>query len=177
MPMRIDQTSVALLFRNDFASRPRTAAGAPDLAAIASGQSLASGRATAPKAPGNLFAVGATDVAKMKIDLYERVGKAFGLDMHAYDSLTDYGKAVKEAIAEVKRTQGAGALVAIGDELGLDKLGVSFDTVIGAMLHAGGDEDKELTEALKAQSGDLPADNSKPADAANDNDDPGLYAP
>lgn len=52
------------------------------------------------------------------------------------------------------------ALVEIENKLGLDKLGVSLDTVVNAMIDPGGDDGDKLDAALRRRLGEAGKDHS-----------------
>lgn len=100
----------------------------------------------------SLFSAGVVDVNQMKIHLMERLGKELGLSMDDFDSGAAFGKAVKQAISAIRMTEnGDLRLREIGDKLELDKLGISLDTLVEAMVDPGGDADKKLEAALMKQ--------------------------
>lgn len=102
-----------------------------------------------------LFDRSAPDVTEMKVHLYERLGKAFGISMEDFDSPGAFGSAIAEKISQMKRDPGGSmALMEIEKKLGLDKLGISLDTLVDAIINVGGDSDKKLTEALVRKLGE-----------------------
>ena len=96
-----------------------------------------------------LFSVNSLDPTKMKANLFERLGKAFGLVAENFESVSSFGWAIKQAIGQLRLTQeGRMALAAIETKLELGKLGLSIDTLVEAMINPGGDADEEVETAL-----------------------------
>ncbi|RJT34886.1 hypothetical protein D3227_22875 [Mesorhizobium waimense] len=108
-----------------------------------------------PKFSDSMFSVNSLDSNKLKIDLFGRVGKVFKVDRADYGSFNSYAPAVKQAIAAIKSQAGGAQTIAmIEKSLGLDKLGVSLETVVDAMGDPGGDADDKLDAALRKQTGE-----------------------
>jgi hypothetical protein len=102
----------------------------------------------------DLFSVNSQNLNKMKIDLYKRVGEALGVRESDYDSLHAYGLALQQAVGQLKLAPNAQLVIAgIEKEIGLDKLGVSLDTVINAIIDPMGDDNDKLDAALQKQIG------------------------
>lgn len=98
----------------------------------------------------SLFDASSPSLTEMKLDLFERLGKAIGLELSNFESVPDFGRAIKSLIQKLRAEPGGAlALQEIEKELGLDKLGVSIDKVVGAMIDPRDNE--ELNEALKEQ--------------------------
>jgi hypothetical protein len=137
-------------------------------------QSDAVGRAQNPGAVGQAsqptpsprtdwFGVNSQSLTQLKVDLYRRVGEALGIDQSDYDSPRDYGMALQRAIGQLKLSPNAQLVIAgIEKEVGLDKLGVSLDTVVSAITDPSGTDDDKLDAALEKRFGV---------------DDAGLYGP
>ncbi len=168
--MSLSVSAASLLFQPGLQNTGRTPQ-APSLAAIASGHGAAKGI----KASGSLFDPGRQDVSKLKVNLYERVGKVFGIAMDDYDSLSSYGAAIRQEVSNLVRQHGAAVLTGIEKQLGLDKLGVSLMTVIGAMTDPGSDDERRLTDALRASLGDT--DDKHEGRSRAEDDGIGLYSP
>lgn len=120
------------------------------------------------------------DIAEMKVNLMLRVGEAFGVSMDDFASLASFGSAIADIIEDIKSLPGGPKMLAeIGDQLGLDDLGVSLDEVVSAMTDPGGDEDKKLDAALGKQLGkdadERTADGAKALQALLQPDEMGLY--
>lgn len=102
-----------------------------------------------------LFDRSTPDVTEMKVHLYERLGKEFGISMADFDTPRAFGAAISEKISQIKRdANGALILSELEKKLGLDKLGISLDTLVDAIINVGGDSDKKLTEAIKKKMAD-----------------------
>jgi hypothetical protein len=96
-------------------------------------------------------------LTQTKLDLFERAGEALGVARSDFGSTTDYAQAVERALGKLKLDpNGRSIIQAIERELGLDKLGVSLDAVIDAMLDPEANE--ELNKALLEQAGESPSD-------------------
>ena len=125
---------------------PVLAAGNGDLAASRGRETSVIARAKITEA---LFSVNSLDPTKMKANLFERLGKAFGLVAENFESVSSFGRAVQHAVGQLKLTQeGRAALAAIETRLELGKLGLSIDTLVEAMIDPGGDADEAVEAAL-----------------------------
>lgn len=128
-----------------------------------------------------LFGSTAVDPTAMKVHLMERLGEKFGISMDDFASPRDFGTAIKEAVGQLKLRDGAAAIVALEKDLGLDELGISLDTLVGAIMDTGGKDDQKLDAALRKKAG-LDADASKDAGSRSTvvrlrSDAIGLYCP
>lgn len=156
----LNQASFLLQGRS-FAGAARNASPDSALTAIANDSgSMAQGVASVPSARSglahSLFSVTSVDVTRMKVDLFERVGKALGVDRGDYDTAFAYGSAVKRAVKQLKQQPNSHLiLMGLEKELGLDKLGLSLDAVVDAMTDASGDGARKLDAALRAETSDL----------------------
>jgi hypothetical protein len=109
---------------------------------------------TSPQTADDLFSVNSQNLNKMKIDLYKRVGEALGVRESDYESFQAYGLALQQAVGQLKLAPNAQLVIAgIEKEIGLDKLGVSLDTVIDAIIDPMGDDNGKLDAALQKQIG------------------------
>ncbi|MFS8046298.1 hypothetical protein [Rhizobium sp. BR 314] len=98
-----------------------------------------------------MFSMNGDSIAKQKLELIERTGKALGIVRNDYASMDDFVAAMKKAFGELKVQPGAaGAIHGLEKELGLDKLGLSLEDVISSATE-GGDNDK-VTRALEKRS-------------------------
>lgn len=136
-------------------SRIQTGTGGNSLLAVANGVS-SSGHVN--KARGKiaeaLFDRTTPDVTEMKVHLMKRLGEKFGLSMDDFDSPRAYGAAIREAIGHLKQQPGGSlALAEMEKDLGLDKLGISLDTVVDAIINPGRESDQKLDAALREQLG------------------------
>lgn len=120
----------------------------------------------------SLFSVSHVDVTKLKVDLMERVGKAFGLEMHDYKDMKAFGRAISNGMSLMD----APTIKAIEAELGLDKLGVTLREVVDAMQDPDGSSDDKLEAALLDEIGDAGSDRKKAA-AGIVLDEIGRYGP
>jgi len=127
---------------------------ASDIAATANGLSTQFRNAQAA-ASESVFSANHVDITEMKMRLIEKAGKAFGVDRDDYDTQGDYGKAIRAVVSEIRRMEnGDQVLAGIARDLGLDDLGISIDTLVGAIVDPGGKDDKKLDEALRAATGE-----------------------
>jgi hypothetical protein len=88
---------------------------------------------------------------RLKINLTERVGKAFGFEL---DDFPDAGAMARE-IDKIVAKMSPGEIMAMEKKLGLDKLGVSLREVLDAMKEPGGDSDLKLDAALREEGGEI----------------------
>lgn len=166
------------------ASAGKTASAGPDLIAMANGVSgldadEAGGQPAQLRAKfsDSMFSVNSLDSNKLKIDLFDRVGKVFKLDRAGFDSSNSYASAVKQAIAAIRSQAGGAQTIAmIEKSLGLDKLGVSLETVVNAMSDPGGDADDRLDAALRKQTGEAADARPGAVQAEIRLDELGIYA-
>ena len=125
-----------------------------------------------------MFSVNNFDSNKLKVELFKRVGKAFGIDQADYDSQSSYGSAIKQAVSVLaSQPNGAQTIAEIEKGLGLDKLGVSLATVVNAIIDPGSDDDDKLDTALKKQAGEDLGTGSHAAGVTVRFDELGLYSP
>jgi hypothetical protein len=103
----------------------------------------------------SIFSVNHVDATEMKVNLMERVGKTFGLEL---DDFADAG-AMAKVIDGLIKDMDKGQIAAIEKELGLDELGVSLDEMLDAMKEPGGVADQKLDAALREEAGEI-LDNS-----------------
>lgn len=109
---------------------------------------------TSPQTADDLFRVDAQNLSKMKVDLYKRVGEALGVKESDYDSFKDYGVALQRAVGQLKLAPNAQQVITgIEKEIGLNKLGVSLDTVINAIIDPTGTDNDKLNAALEKKIG------------------------
>ena len=91
---------------------------------------------------------------EQEIQLYKRVGQILGVKIEDYASSTDYANALINAINKIKAnnpTQWPEIEIYIEQKLGLDKLGVSLDTVISA-ISGNAESSSALYNAIKKNS-------------------------
>ena len=126
-----------------------------------------------------LFDQSVPTVSQKRIELMRRVGDEFGLKVEDFETSSKFGAAVREKIGQIKlQPGGALALAAIEKKVGLDKLGITLDDFVEAMMDPGGDKAEKLDAALAKSLGD---DADDAAASARDRlallqrDDLGLY--
>ena len=108
------------------------------------------------------FGMNAMDVTARKVQLMERLGEAFGIAMEDHADARSFGMAIREIVEKLKTTpEGRERLVEVGRDLGLDRLGISIDTLIGAMVDPMGDDAEKLDAALKADMGETLEDEAE----------------
>jgi hypothetical protein len=136
-----------------FASKEASPPAGGDLLKIANGLVSGSSGLTAlaqAKVNEALFDRGTPDVHEMRVRLMERVGDALGLKPEDFDTVSAFGSAVKDKIAEIKRQpNGVLALMKIEKDVGLDKLGVSLDEFADALIDPAGSAAEKLDAALE----------------------------
>jgi hypothetical protein len=104
------------------------------------------GGTNAAKLSEQLFSLDHQSVAKLKMQLFEKVGEALGVDLDAFANFEDFAKEVEAAYRRVLRDEGALAIKAIERETGLDKLGLSLRDVVESMKDP--DENDKVSQAL-----------------------------
>lgn len=110
------------------------------------------------------FGINTMDVTTQKVRLMERLGEAFGIAMEDHADARSFGMAIREIVGKLKLSpEGRSHLARIEHEIGLDKLGITIDTVIGAMIDPMGNDAEELDAALKAKMGETPANEDEVA--------------
>jgi hypothetical protein len=127
-----------------------------------------------------LFDQSVPTVIQKKIELMRRVGDEFGLKVEDFESASKFGAAIREKIGQIKlQPGGALALAAIEKKVGLDKLGISLEDFVDAMMDPKGSDAEKLDAALTKSLGDDAAEDTagSPRDrvAALQRDDLGLY--
>jgi hypothetical protein len=137
---------------------------------------------TESKISQDMFSVNSTNLTKVKLDLFKRVGDALGIDESDYGSDAEYGAAISKQIAwDRAQPNGEATINAISQKLGLDKLGVSLDTIVDAIIDPQGGANDALDAALEKQYGQ---DKKKALDSSQANeqnqllvkpDDAGIY--
>ena len=178
--------SAALLVLRQAASsstRPPAEVSPADRLTAAAGNA-AIGRPAAPLAEARgkvaeaLFDRSVPDVNAMKVHLYEALGEEFGISISDFETPRDFGAAIAEKIGQMRREpNGSLMLSEIEKRLGLDKLGISLDTLVDAVINAGGESDAKLTRALEAKLGEEAGGgkSASPSIARLGSDEIGLY--
>ncbi|WP_062231859.1 hypothetical protein [Aureimonas sp. N4] len=134
------QNTAVQLLRPAVTPDPRNRIGPADSPIAAAQKTAAAGPLTGADKPG---------VTQVKLKLFERLGEALGLKVEDYASLGSYARAVRGAIEATRQQEGgAAALKAIEQTLDLNKLGMTLDTLIGAMEEPEGEADRALEKAL-----------------------------
>ncbi|MAS05598.1 MAG: hypothetical protein CL534_13075 [Ahrensia sp.] len=147
---------------------------AADIAATANGVSSHFRNAQAA-ASESVFSASHVDITEMKMQLIEKTGKAFGIERDDYATQSDYGKAIKAVVSQISRMEnGDRVLAGIARDLGLDDLGISINTLVGAIIDPGGKDDKKLDQALREAAGENDASAGGVSVLV---DDLGLYGP
>lgn len=101
-----------------------------------------------------LFDVSTPSVNQLKVDIFKRTGEALGIEEKDFASTKAYGAALSEVVATLKSSPNAKQIItSIEKKLGLDKLGVSLETVIDAIVDPSSGADDELNQALERQLG------------------------
>lgn len=127
-----------------------------------------------------LFDPNTVDIHQMKIDLMQRLGDAFGVSLDDFSSQASFGSAIEEIIGQLKLLkEGPQILSEIEKKLGLDKLGISLDTLVGAIIDPEGGDGERLDAAMKKQLADTDKGDEQDAAEAlralSQPDEMGLY--
>lgn len=144
----VNSTALLLLTRSRFAYSEQNKPKSSDLSAIVNGQSAQTSQVDATGPASDAL----RELTKLKVALYQKMGEALGVRMEDYPSASDYGAALRGAVARLKSQDPAAwpAFQArVEHELGLDKLGVSLDEAIDSLTDA--ESAKKMNEALMTQ--------------------------
>ncbi|MCQ1834849.1 hypothetical protein [Neorhizobium galegae] len=100
-----------------------------------------------------LFGVTKTDPNELKIELVDRLAAKLGIDTDEARSSYKLGKALEDALKEMMPDE-IGELV---ENLGLEDIGISMDTLLSAIKNPYGDDNQRLMDGLnrKANGGKL----------------------
>lgn len=134
---------------------PKTAASSNNLIAVSNG--VPSSNAIAPlagkqKLASAVFDARTPDVTQQKLDLFKRTGEKLGVHEEDFDDFAAYSGALKDAVLQLKIAPNGDRIIRqVEKEIGLDKLGVSLDTVIDALTDPASGANQTLTDALKKQ--------------------------
>lgn len=102
-----------------------------------------------------LFGVNSVGITEMKINLMRRLGEEFGISLDDHASQSSFGAAIKEEIAKIRLLDnGEEILAKIEKTLGLDKLGLTIDAFVNAIVDPEGADAETLDAALRKQVGD-----------------------
>lgn len=90
------------------------------------------------------------NAVKPALNLIEQLGTEFGIYQEDYDSISAYGEAIRIKVAEV-RSQPLGFLTIteIENNLRLNDLGITLDTLIDIVSHPQGNAEEELSATLE----------------------------
>ena len=119
----------------------------------------------------SIYSVKHVSSAKLKVDLYQRVGKAFDLDLEKFAEAGKMAQKIQAELAKMSPSQ----VFALEKSLGLDELGVSLRQVLDAMTDPTSDGGRKLDAALGAQAGETGPRSSKPPGRGLD--EIGRYSP
>ncbi len=98
-------------------------------------------------------AIAGIDVQKQKLALVGAVGDQLGLDPGKYPSTEDYESDIADKLQLLQQSaEGQKQLDGIAANLGLDKLGVSIATLIGAIKAPGDVDDQRLANGFRSTS-------------------------
>jgi hypothetical protein len=125
-----------------------------------------------------LFDQSVPNVNKLKINLMERLGAEFGVKLEDFETASAFGSAVQRIIGEMKmQAGGALRLIEIERKLGLDKLGITLDQLVNAIVDPTSTDGEKLDKALGEQLSTMTTDDKAEASLAKlmQPDDLGLY--
>ena len=150
VPLLNSTASLVLQLTRSPAGGPQDKKDSADVAAIANGMAGISGPET--QAQAKIAGMqSATSVTELRVRLYKRVGEELGVKQEDYATPQQWAAAMRQAVSVIRGqgNEGAAAILEIEQKLGLDKLGVSLDTVIDSISDPGGGASKALNDALK----------------------------
>ncbi|CAN7576429.1 hypothetical protein [Neorhizobium sp. LjRoot104] len=100
-----------------------------------------------------LFGVTRTDPNELKIELVDRLAAKLGIDTDEARSSYKLGKALEDALKEMMPDE----IGKLAEDLGLDDIGISMDTLLAAIKNPYGDDNQRLMDGLnrKANGGKL----------------------
>lgn len=127
-----------------------------NLAAIANGLSSKAGvtGAEAQAQAKITDTMSAASLTQARMQLYARVGEALGVKEEDYATPQLWATALRGVVRAIRAQKGGdAAILQIEQKLGLDKLGVSLDTVIDSISDPGGGASNALNDALKKAAG------------------------
>lgn len=96
----------------------------------------------------SIYSVNHVDATKQKINLMERLGKAFGFDIETFKDTGALAQAVERELSKLSPKAMMAAEQAVAKDLGLDELGFSLRDLLEAMKNPGGEKDRKLHAAL-----------------------------
>lgn len=168
-------TALAILQQTE--SRIRPEASPLDVLAVANGLRPAPESGRSAQTPlDDVFSVMSVDVNRMKINLMERLGEKLGVSMDDFENASEFGRAIEQIVNQIRmRADGDIAIMRIEHELGLDKLGISLDELVDAIVDPQSRAAEKLNEALLREAGGGILDD-EPADRRPRIDEIGLYS-
>lgn len=93
-------------------------------------------------------------VHQMKVNLMERLGDAFGIKVEDFETVSQFGAAVRDIVSAIKlQDDGYLVLKEVEKKLGLDKLGISLDTLVKAIIDPESSDNDKLVTALEKELG------------------------
>ena len=177
--------STASLILQQFNSLPAASGeenNSVNLAAIANGLSVKAG-VTGPEAQAQAKitdTMSAASLTQARMQLYKRVGEELGVKEEDYATPQQWAAALRGVVRSIRaQKMGDAAILEIEQKLGLDKLGVSLDTVIDSIADPGGGASKTLNYALKKAAGKglIALDNGSGMDGTLQVNEIGMYSP
>ena len=128
------------------------------------------------------FGSQAIGVHQMKVNLMERLGDAFGIKVEDFETVSQFGAAVRDIVSSIKLQDGGYfVLKELERKLGLDKLGISIDTLVNAIIDPESGDNDKLVAALEREIGATNSDKDSVRErptrlAAVTTDGAGLYS-
>lgn len=145
--------SLILQQLNSTAPAPQGENNSVNVAAIANGLNIKAGPETHAQAKIN-DTLSATSLTQARMQLYKRVGEELGVKEEDYTTPQQWAAALRGVVRSIRAQKGGDAVILeIEQKLGLDKLGVSLDTVIDSIADPNGGASKALNDALKKAAG------------------------
>ncbi|MCC7252689.1 hypothetical protein [Hyphomicrobium sp.] len=189
MPSTLSLNSTALLILEQVRPSPASAVkqrpAADQLVAAANGVPIGGAgkpsRAAQAKIVEAMFSANTVDANKLKIKLMERLGKEFGFSPGDFETSAAFGAAVRDAVGQLKMQEGGHQIVAaIEKKLGLDKLGLTLDALVNALIDPESEDGLKLETALRKQAAEEAKASGKDAARAlltlmTQRDEAGLY--
>jgi len=117
-----------------------------------------------------LFGVNSTDPNQLKIDLVDRLASKLGIDTDEARSSYKLGKALEDALKDL----GEAGSAKLEEDLGLNDMGISIDTLLAAIKNPYSDDNQRLMEGLnrKANGGKLDTEVERVVQRLEDAADP-----
>jgi hypothetical protein len=126
------------------------------------------------------FGMNTMDITATKVRLMERLGEKFDISMEDHADARSFGMAIAAVVDKLRLSgDGVKVLAQVTKDLGLDELGISIDTLVGAVIDPESDEGEKLDAALRAVKGEVTPDRYEAKSLARlarmGLDDAGLY--